>query len=417
MASPIFVSIDLNGETRLVGRMWTRFRGRRESATFEYSSTWLASPKCFALEPALALGERAHHTGVGKSIFGAIGDSAPDRWGRMLMRRAQRKKDRDAQGTPRTLWETDYLLNVNDTARQGALRFSLAEEGPYLAEQSLASIPPMIDLPKLLAASDSVLSDDDSTEELRILLAPGSSLGGAQPKASVWGSNSQLYIAKFPNNIDDYNRIAWEAIALDLAELSGINVPQRRVEMIRGKHVLLLKRFDRIGWARVPFLSGMSMISAADNETHSYLELVDAIRRHGANPIASMHELWRRIVFTILISNVDDHMRNHGFLYEGGRGWVLSPAYDLNPTPVDIAPRILSCAIDVDDQRASLELALEVAEYFEIQHKQAIEYVRRICSAVSRWRGKANSYGISRMEIERMSTAFEHLDMQMALKL
>ncbi len=416
MAKPVFVYIDINGETTLVGRLWAHIRGRRESATFEYSSPWLRSPECFALEPALATETGSHHTNIGKSIFGAIGDSAPDRWGRMLMRRASRKEDKDTGRTPRTLWETDYLLNVNDVARMGALRFSRIEGGPFLAERCPSSIPPMIELPKLLAASDNLLCDQESDEELRILLAPGSSLGGAQPKASVCDNNSQLYIAKFPNNKDDYNRIAWEAIALDLAELSGIRVPQRRLEFVKGKHVLLLKRFDRERSMRIPFLSGMSMISANDNEAHSYLELVDAIRSHGADPRTDMHELWRRIVFTILISNVDDHMRNHGFLYDGRSGWILSPAYDLNPTPVDIAPRILASAINIDDQEASLDSAFEVSGYFDVEIEKAKEYIREIALAVSSWKSKAKAYGISRTEIDRMSTAFEHEDLNKALR-
>ncbi len=158
------------------------------------------------------------------------------------------------------------------------------------------------------------------------------------------------------------------------------------------------------------------MISANDNETHSYLELVDAIRSHGADPRTDMHELWRRIVFTILISNVDDHMRNHGFLYDGKSGWILSPAYDLNPTPVDIAPRILASAINIDDQEASLDSAFEVSEYFDIEIEKAKEYVREIALAVSSWNSKAKAYGISRMEIDRMSTAFEHEDLNKALR-
>ncbi|MCK5133000.1 MAG: HipA domain-containing protein [Candidatus Sabulitectum sp.] len=417
MADSAFVYIDINGKTILVGRLWTHIRGRRESATFEYSSSWLRSPTCFALEPALSTEEGSHHTRIGKNIFGAIGDSAPDRWGRMLMRRASRKEDRETGRTPRTLREIDYLLKVNDVARMGALRFSEIEGGAFLAQRNVSSIPPMIELPRLLAASDSLLRDQESDEELRILLVPGSSLGGAQPKASICDNESQLFIAKFPNNTDDYNRIAWEAVALDLAEQSGIKVPQRRLELINGKHVLILKRFDRERSIRIPFLSGMSMISARDNETSSYLELVDAIRGHGATPLKDMHELWRRIVITILISNVDDHMRNHGFLYDGRSGWILSPAYDLNPTPVDIAPRILSSAIDIDDQTASLDLALEVADYFEIDLKMAKEYIREIARAVSNWKNRARAYGISSYEIDRMSSAFEHEDLQKALKI
>ncbi|MEA3266914.1 MAG: type II toxin-antitoxin system HipA family toxin, partial [Candidatus Fermentibacteria bacterium] len=335
MGKSVFVYIDLEGHTHHAGHLWIHVRGRRESATFEYARSWMQSPSCFALDPALSIKEGPHHTGIGLPIFGAIGDSAPDRWGRILMRRFTRRTDKAEGKTPRTLREIDYLLGVNDETRMGALRFSLSEGGPFLAQSTGNSIPPLVDLPGLLAASDKLLKEEESTEDLRLLLAPGSSLGGAQPKASLQ-KDSQLFIAKFPNNTDDHNRIVWEAIALDLAERSGIRVPERSLRSINGRDILILKRFDRKGKVRIPFLSGMSMISAKDNEVHSYLELADKIRSHGAFPKNDMHELWKRIVVTVLISNIDDHMRNHGFLYYGREGWILSPAYDLNPTPTDL---------------------------------------------------------------------------------
>lgn len=405
----VFVYIDLEGRAVQVGRMWIHVRGRRESATFEYSGSWLASPACFALEPALSVEERSHNSREGLPVFGAIGDSAPDRWGRTLTRRATLRADREKGATPRTLREIDFLLGVNDEARTGALRFSLTEGGPFLALGTGASIPPMVELPKLLSASDSLLREEESGEELRLLLAPGSSLGGAQPKASV-RKDSQLFIAKFPSSADSYNRIVWEAVALDLAERSGITVPERWLQQIDGRQVLILKRFDRKESLRIPFLSGMSMISARDNETHSYLELADRIKAHGALPDRDLHELWKRIVYTVLVSNVDDHMRNHGFLLHNRSGWVLSPAFDLNPTPVDIAPRILTSAIDIDDQTASIDLTLDVAPYFNVSAQDGRGYIRSIAHAVSNWRGVASSYGISLSEIERMSSAFEHED-------
>lgn len=412
----VFVYIDLEGRSVQVGRMWIHVRGRRESATFEYSASWLSSPACFALEPALSIDEGPHNTREGLPVFGAIGDSAPDRWGRTLIRRATLRSDRETGKTPRTLREIDFLLGVNDEARTGALRFSLTEGGPFLAQGTGTSIPPMVGLPKLLAASDSLLRDEESGEELRLLLAPGSSLGGAQPKASV-RNGSHLFIAKFPSSADSYNRIAWEAVALDLAEKSGIAVPERRLHLIEGRQVLILKRFDRKERVRIPFLSGMSMISAKDNETHSYLELADRIKAHGAFPGRDLRELWKRIVFTVLISNVDDHMRNHGFLYQKGSGWVLSPAYDLNPTPVDIAPRILSSAIDLDDQTASIDTTHDVAEYFNVGSADAKGFIRNTAKVVTTWRDVALSYGISPSEVDRFSSAFEHEDLRKALSM
>jgi len=266
-------------------------------------------------------------------LFGAIGNSAPDRWGRVLMRRAERRRAEREGRTPRTVREIDCLLLVDDETRQSALRFSEKEGGPFPAELGAAKIPPLIELPKLLSAAEHVVADQDSDGDLKLLLAPGSSLGGARPKASVRDRNGHLAIAKFPNKGDEVNTVTWEAVALTLAEKAGIPVPEWRLESVGGKPVLLLRRFDREANTRVPFLSAMSMLDARDNEVRSYLEFVDALRQHGDAPKEDMKALWRRIVFSILISNTDDHLRNHGFLWTGPTGWRLSPAYDLNPVP------------------------------------------------------------------------------------
>lgn len=348
-------------------------------------------------------------------MFGALGDSAPDRWGRALMRRAERQRARTAGTQPRALREIDYLLRVDDEARQGALRFAREKDGPFLAAHDTSRIPPMIALPRLLSAVEHVAAEAETEEDLRLLLAPGSSLGGARPKASVRDRDAHLLIAKFPHTDDEINTVAWEGIALSLAKKAGISVPDWRIERVADKPVLLLRRFDRAGGARIPFLSAMSMIGAQENETRSYLELVDALRSHGATPMADIHELWRRIVFTVLISNTDDHMRNHGFLYAGSDGWVLSPAYDLNPVPTDIRPRILATAIDLDDQTASIENAFAVAEYFEISPGEARRIAASVAEAVSGWRDEARRFGLSRNEIERMGSAFEHRDLATAL--
>ena len=303
---------------------------------------------------------------------------------------------------------------VDDEARQGALRFAEREGGPFLAEHGPTKIPPLIELPRLLSAAERVLSDTDSDEDLRLLLAPGSSLGGARPKASVRDRDGHLAIAKFPNKGDEVNTVLWEAVALTLAEKAGIAVPAWRLETVADKPVLLLRRFDRDDGTRVPFLSAMSMLDAKDNETRSYLEFVDVLRQHGAAPKEDMHALWRRIVFSILISNTDDHLRNHGFLWAGPAGWRLSPAYDLNPVPTDIKPRVLTTAIDLDDGTASLKLALEVAGYFELSEDEAHKIAGQVGQAVATWRQVAKKLGLDRAEIDRMASAFEHEDLKAA---
>lgn len=398
----------------LVGRLLVRAGQNRESASFEYDNGWLQNPEHFALEPAMALGKGTFHTAAGRTMFGAIGDSAPDRWGRVLMRRAEGRRADEAGEQPRTLREIDFLLNVDDEARQGALRFAGEPGGPFLAQDGAFRIPPLVELPRLLAAAERLVDKDERDDDLRILLAPGSSLGGARPKASVRDKDGSLAIAKFPHHSDEYRMVLWEAVALSLAGDSGIPVPNWRIENVGERAVLLLRRFDRDGAVRVPFLSAMSMLAATDNETRSYLEFVDALRQYGATPRNDMRRLWRQIVFNILISNTDDHLRNHGFLYAGLDGWRLSPAYDLNPMPVDIRPRVLATAIDLDSGQASLSLALDVAEYFELKADEAKAIAGSVGRAVSRWRDTATRLGLSGGEIDRMASAFEHEDLTAA---
>ncbi len=417
METEVFVYVDIAGELHLVGRLWARVRKGRESATFEYDTGWLEYADRFSLEPALTLGPGPFHTPSGRSLFGAIGDSAPDRWGRVLMRRAERRRAERAGETPRTLMEIDYLLMVDDEARQGALRFARQEGGPFLAEHEAARIPPLIDLPRLLSAAEHVVGDTDSDEDLRLLLAPGSSLGGARPKASVRDRDGHLAIAKFPHKDDETNAVLWEGVALRLAAKAGIPVPDWRIESVVNKPVLLLRRFDRVQGQRIPFLSAMSMLGASDNESRSYLEFVDALRRYGASPKQDMHELWRRIVFNILISNTDDHLRNHAFLYTGPDGWRLAPAYDLNPVPTDIKPRVLTTAIDLDDGSASLGMAMSVVGYFELDENKAQVITAEVGRAVATWREEAARMGLTQAEIDRMASAFEHEDLREALSL
>jgi len=393
----IFVSIMLGKDTLPVGKLWFYNRKGRQSSSFEYNSEWLNSKNRFALEPALTLSEGTFHTNNEQFLFGAIGDSAPDRWGRILMQRAN--------NTGRSLTELDYLLGVNDEIRQGALRFSEVE-GKYLASSNKNSIPPLIKLPELLSASEKFLENNETPEELRLLLIPGSSLGGARPKASVIDKDGNLAIAKFPRKDDGADIVCWEAVALCLAKKAGINVPEFRLETIAKKSVLIIKRFDRKNDERIPFLSAMSMLGAADNDgqIHSYVDIANALRQYGGQPNKDREELWRRMTFNIMISNTDDHLRNHGFLYADGLGWILSPAYDLNP---DINKKVFATAIDYTGSQNTLNLALRNIDPFNLSLKRAKEILDEVKTVVADWRTTAKSFSISKHDSDKMKSAFK----------
>lgn len=408
MEKSTLVYIDLDGVPVKTGWLWTRSQNGRETASFEYDHDWLRHPKRVALDPALQLVEGPFHTQADKPLFGAIDDSAPDRWGRVLMRRSLRKSHK-------TLCEVDFLLMVDDEARQGALRFKADEKEPFLTTYDKTRIPPLLSLGRLLSAATHVLQDKESAEDLKLLLAPGSSLGGARPKASVRERDGHLAIAKFPRKEDEMNTIVWEAVALTLAKKAGIEVPTWRLVSVGQRPILLSRRFDREKNRRIPSLSTLSLLQAKDNEMHSYLEIADELRKISKAPHADLKALWRRIVFNILISNVDDHLRNHALLYDNSAGWRLSPAYDLNPTPTDIKPRILSTAIDFKDQTASLELALSVAPHFELQSREAKKIAKEVAESTRSWKKTATTLKIKKREIDRMASAFEHVDLEMAL--
>jgi serine/threonine-protein kinase HipA len=407
--------IELEGVTHFVGRLWARASKGRQSATFEYDATWLANPVRFALEPALSLTTGSHNTALGRTMFGAIGDSAPDRWGRRLILRAEEQRARSEKRARRTLTEADYLLGVGDISRQGALRFAAEEGGPFLAAQDAAQIPTLVKLPELLTAAMRIAEDKETPADLRLVLAPGSSLGGSRPKASVIDRDGALAIAKFPQRDDTNNVERWEAVALTLAEKAKIKTPEWRLLTLGDRTAMLLRRFDRQKQQRIPFLSAMSILDALDNEQHSYLEIADAVTQYGADPTKDHAELWRRMVLNILISNTDDHLRNHGFLYEREQGWRLSPVYDLNPTPIEIKPRILSTAITEADPTASLDLAFETADYYGLKPRAARLIAEEVGKAVSQWRPIAKALGLKAAEIERMESAFEHDDLEKAV--
>ena len=309
----------------------------------------------------------------------------------------------------------DYLLGVSDIARLGALRFRRTDDREFQAPAA-SGVPALIELPRLLRSAQRIERDEDTDEDLATILAPGSSLGGARPKASII-DNGHLSIAKFPKEADEYSLETWEEIALRLAEGAGIETPNHRLVSVAGRQVLLSRRFDRKAQVRIPFLSAMAMTGGQDGERGSYPELADTLARHGANAIEQTAALFRRMAFNVLISNVDDHLRNHGFLMRGQAGWVLSPAYDLNPTPVDLKARILTTNIDIDDGTCSVDLLESVAPYFGLALASARRIIKEVAVPVARWRSVAATVGASTRQADRMASAFEHEDLRQALAL
>lgn len=332
------------------------------------------------------------------------------------MQRAERRLAEAEGRAVRTLMESEYLLGVADETRLGALRFRWIGEEIYQAP-ILDGIPALIQLGRLLEITERILRDEETDEDLRLIFAPGSSLGGARPKASVIDQHGHLTIAKFPKETDDYSIETWEEIALRLAGKAGIPTPQHELIRVAGKPVMLSRRFDRDGKIRIPFLSAMAMIGARDGEHGSYPEMVDALAQHGAQGKTDAHALYRRVVFNVLISNVDDHLRNHGFLWLGKTGWTLSPVYDLNPVPTDLKPRILTTNIDLDDGACSLDLLEAAAEFFALTLDQARTIIKEVASVTATWRDVAKTTGARSAEIARMATAFEHDDLRRGLAL
>jgi serine/threonine-protein kinase HipA len=408
----LLVHVDRVGAPVLAGRLWARVRGAKESASFEYDPAWLERRDGFALDPELPLARGAFHTG--RPLFNAFTDPAPDRWGQTLMRRNERARARREKRQPRTLLTLDFLTLVDDETRLGALRFKDTNGGDFLSTTG-RRVPPVIELPRLLSATSRIVDEKETDEDLLLVLAPGTSLGGARPKASVRDKDGHLLVAKFPRKDDEWSVTRWEATALALAKKAGIDVPDWRLELVLRKPVLMLRRFDRRRGRRVPFMSALTAVQASDGDARSYLDIVDAIRREGARVDEDLRELWRRIVFNVLVSNTDDHLRNHALLREAA-GWRLAPVYDVNPVPIDVRPRVHALAIDESDTTSSFETALAVAPSFGIAKvTEARTIAKKVATAVAKWRAVAEAQGTGRTEIERMASAFEHEDLYAAL--
>ena len=406
----IYVFADfLSFSNELVGTMYVSQTRGKEFYSFEYNENWLEHKKML-LDPDLQLYKGRQYITDDKNIFGVFADSCPDRWGRRLMKRREEIRAKKEGVKPEKLLESDYLLGVYDEARMGGLRFKTELDGNFLSDDKEFATPPWTSLRELEQASIAFENDTDSLNEkwLKQLLAPGSSLGGARPKASVMAQDGSLWIAKFPSKHDDFNSGAWEMVVHELAAMFGLNVPEAKIEKFsKLGTTFLVKRFDRKGCQRVHFSSAMTMLGKKDGadmaDGSSYLEIVSFLKANGVRPQADLVELWKRIVLSMAVSNTDDHFRNHGFILSED-GWELSPLYDVNP---DIYGEYLSLNVDSYNADISFDLAIESAKYYGLDKDEAVRLIALIKDIVrNNWQKLAKKYGIGRSEIDRMKAAF-----------
>tara|TARA_R110000850_G_scaffold109507_1_gene222564 strand:+ start:6841 stop:8091 length:1251 start_codon:yes stop_codon:yes gene_type:complete len=393
----------------LVGILSAHFAKGKKAFSFEYDKDWLKTDAQRLLDPDIEFYSGPQYP-ANKENFGIFLDSMPDTWGKTLMKRRAAQDARAKNEKAPTLYEIDYLLGVFDESRMGALRFKTELEGPFLDNDAQSPTPPWSSLGELQEAAKQLESDDQS-EAIRkwiaVLIAPGSSLGGARPKANIFDLKKNLWIAKFPSKTDTIDKAVWEFLAYRLATASGIHMAESKIEKISGQyHTFLTKRFDRETEKRIHFASAMTMTGNTEDiikeSAPSYLEIVEFIENYGVDVEANLHQLWRRIVFNIAISNTDDHLRNHGFILTE-KGWVLSPAYDLNPS---IEKDGLSLNIDMDDNALSFDLAKSVGEYFRLNNTEMETILNEVLSVVKNWKTVAQEIGIKNAEIELMAGAF-----------
>lgn len=420
---PIAVYGDWDGlaEPLRLGRLYAHPAAAQEIFEYEFDDKVLNRPDMagLKLDPRLGWFTGRQYPPQGQETFGAFSDASPDRWGRLLMRRRLERAQRAGRADPKArLYESDYLMGVHDAYRVGALRFRRDDEGPFLDDQHDIAAPPFVQLRALEAASLALERDEDNTageadEWLRMLIAPGGSLGGARPKASVVDPTGHLWIAKFPSVRDDHDVGAWEMVVYTLAKACGLDVHDALVRRFgSAHHTFLVKRFDRtLKGRRRHFASAMNLTGHQDGDDAStgasYLEIAQVLMTDGASTDADLRELWSRIVFNLLASNTDDHLRNHGFLLEPGRGWALSPAFDMNPVP---RAHGLKLNISESDNAMDLELAQSVAPYFRVSVEQAEEIISNQIHVVSQWQTIADSLSISHREQRQMEAAFRLAD-------
>jgi serine/threonine-protein kinase HipA len=415
------IGIHLGGEARPLGLLHYDQQGARESAAFEYNAAWLAAADRFALEPGLSLvaGPQFHRKIRDGSVFhAAIADTEPDGWGRKIIQRDHAKRRQHARRRgdaveARPLNAMDYLLAVDDVSRVGALRLQ-DEEGRYqrTVDEGRRTTPPLIELAQLLTATRAVETNTETEADLEYLRGRGTSLGGLRPKCSVVDDDGWLAIGKFPSVADERPVTKGEVLALRLARKAGIDAAEARLVDSDGAPVALIRRFDRTGdGGRLMYISAATMLGAepADPGEHSYTDMVDALRRYGSQPAADIEELWRRIAFSILITNVDDHLFNHGFLHVARGQWRLAPAFDVNPFPERVR-ELKTWVSEEAGPEATIYALMSVAPYFRITATRAKAILAKVEGAVSTWRDEGRALGLAAVELDSFADAFEHTE-------
>ena len=409
----VFADFDWLKEPRLVGELsYESLRGS-DSYGFCYSNEWLKDYGSLFLSDDLNNYPGQQYTTPGKDIFGCFSDALPDRWGRTLINRREQILAKEENRPVRRLSSFDYLIGIEDFSRMGAFRFKESINGDYINASEILRIPPLTDIRELIAASSEIEKSEDENRlpEMRWiaqLVQPGSSLGGARPKASVIDENRILCIAKFPSRKDDYDVGLWEHFSHLLAKKAGVNAAETRVISTSDKyHTLLSRRFDRREEGkRIHFASAMTLLGLNDgnnaNTGHGYLDIVDFILQNCTNVEDNLQELYRRVAFNICVGNTDDHFRNHGFLLTA-KGWTLSPAYDMNPSLNEYQ----SLLINSSNNKSDLNELLNSCEEYMLQKQSAQQIISEVLNAVKKWRLLATRLGIVKSEQERFATVFE----------
>lgn len=407
----IYVYDDFSSdESLLMGTLFVNVIKGGESYSFEYDKDWLKKTGMrLNLDPDL-MPYSGRQYPAGNNIFGMFADASPDRWGRVLMNKRERIFADKEGRKPAKFYDSDYLLGVYDETRMGGIRFKTDSDGPFLSDDKETAAPPWTTLRTLEEASRNFENDENGLSDkwLNQLIKPGSSLGGARPKATVTDTKGQLWIAKFPSKNDENDTGAWEMVAHEIAKLCGLNVPEAKLEKFSSYgSTFLTKRFDRNGERRIHFASAMTLLGKTDGalaaDGSSYLDIAAFIKSYGAEPKKDLLELWKRIVFNMSVTNTDDHLRNHAFILTD-KGWILSPMFDVNPVPYGDE---LSLNVDESDNRISIELAVRTAVRFGIKESEAEKYAEEILTKVNdNWEKLARRYKLTRSQIEDMRPAF-----------